>query len=144
MRETSEEGVQLLRALATAVRSEQDFNLLPPTQAVVGALKRADATPADALEVRRGGGYASVLERPGYTHLDLRAALNKIVHADPRRAGYYVAPLDRAHDLLLYGENHGDAWFAAVSLLELIRVIRALPDVQVVDAGQSNSLTGMR
>lgn len=131
MRQTSKEGIQLLRALATAVRSEQDFNLVPPARAVVGALKRAGATPADALEVKRSGGYASALECPGYAPLHLREALNKIVHADPRNADYYVAPLDRAHDLLLYGENRGDKWFAALSLLELIKAIQALPDARV-------------
>jgi len=138
MRQNSKEGIQLLRALATAVRSEQDFNLIPPARAVVGALKRAGATPADAPEVKRGGGYASVLERPAYKPLHLREALNKIVHADPRTAGYYVAPLDSAHDLLLYGENRGDAWFAAVSLLELINAIRVLPDAQIVAGVPTN------
>lgn len=86
MRQTSMKGIQLLRALATAVRSEQDFNLIPRDQTVVGALRRAGATPSDALEVKKGGGYASVLDRPGYDSLDLREALHKIVHADPRKA----------------------------------------------------------
>ena len=138
MRQTSKEGIQLLRALATAVRSEQDFNLIPTARAVVGALKRAGAAPADAIEVKRGGGYASVLERSGYAPLHLREALNKIVHADPRTAGYYVAPVDRAHDLLLYGENRGDTWFAALSLLELIKAIRALPDTRVLPSEQTH------
>jgi hypothetical protein len=138
MRETSEKGIQLLRALAKAIRSEQDFDLIPPAHAVVGALKAAGATASDALEVKRDGGYAAVLGRPGYMPLHLREALNKIVHANPRTAGYFVAPLDRAHDLLLYGDNRGDAWFAALSLLELIKAIRALPDVRIVDGGQIN------
>lgn len=75
------------------------------------------------------------LNRPGYTPLHLREALNKIVHADPRTAGYYVAPLDRAHDLLLYGDNRGNTWFAAVSVLELIKAIRALPDTTSLTVG---------
>jgi hypothetical protein len=132
MRHTSKEGIQLLRALATAVRSEQDFNLIPPARAVVGALKRTGATPEDAHEVKRFRGYAAFLKRPSYVPLHLREALNKIVHADPRNADYYVGPLDHAHDLLLYGENHGDTWFAALSLLELIKAIRSLPDAFIV------------
>lgn len=135
MRRTSKEGIQLLRALSTAIRSEQDFNLIPPGRAVVGALKSAGATPADAREAKGGSGYASVLMRPGYAPLHLREALNKIVHADPRTADFFVGALDHAHDLLLYGEHRGDAWFAAVSLLELIEVIRALPDAKVVASG---------
>jgi len=51
----------------------------------------------------------------------------------PNKGINYVAPLDRAHDLLIYGNDRGDAWFAAVSLLELIKAIRALPDANVVD-----------
>jgi hypothetical protein len=134
MRQTSKEGIQLLRALATAVRSDRDFNLIPPARAVVGALRRAGATPADAIEVKRAGGYASVFARPGYAPLHLREALNKIVHADPRNADYYVAPLDRAHELLLYGQNCGDNRFAALSLFEVIKAIQALPDMRVLQS----------
>jgi hypothetical protein len=137
MLETSKEGVQLLRALALAVRSEQDFNLVPPAQSVVGALKQEHATPADATQAKQGGGYTSVLGLPGYTPLNLREALNKIAHADPRSADYYVAALNCAHDLLLYGSNRGRDWFAAVSLLQLLKAIRALPDAALQESAES-------
>lgn len=128
MVEVSKQAVQLLRALALAVRSEQDFDLVPNAAAVVGALKEEGATPSDAGEVKLQRGYASMLRTDGYTKLDLRQALNKIAHADPRSADYYVGPLDAAHDLLLYGTSRGRTWFAVISLLELVKAIRALPD----------------
>jgi len=132
MEETSKQGVQLLRALALAVRSEQDFDLVPRTAAVVGVLKKEDAMPSDATEVKQRRGYSHMLESNGYVPLTLRQALNKIAHADPQTADYYIAPQDSAHDLLLYGEDRGQTWFAAVSILELVKAIRALPDSTVM------------
>jgi hypothetical protein len=131
MLEVSKQAVQLLRALALAVRSEQDFDLVPNAAAVVGALKEEGATPSDAGEVKRRKGYTSMLGTGGYTNLDLRQALNKIAHADPRSADYYLGPLDTAHDLLLYGTSRGRTWFAVISLLELVNAIRALPDATI-------------
>lgn len=128
MLETSKTGVELLRALALAVRSEQDFDLVPHPQDVVGAFKREGAKPSDAMEVKRGHGYTSVLGLAGFSPLNLRDGLNKIAHADPRSADYYVGSLDHAHDLLLYGSDRGRDWFAALSLLQLVKAIRALPD----------------
>jgi hypothetical protein len=69
-----------------------------------------------------------MLSIEGYSPLDLRQALNKIAHADPQRADYYVGPRDNAHDLLLYGANRGEVWFAAISILMLVKAIHALPD----------------
>jgi len=128
---TSIEGVQILRALALAVRSEQDFDLIPPEQSIVGALKKRNATKSDAETTKRNHGYSAMLKLPDFEPLKLRQALNKIAHADPTTADYYVAPTDQAHDLLLFGENRGDQWFAVLSLLELIRVVRALPDARM-------------
>ncbi len=134
MVETSKDGIQLLRALALAVRSEQDFDLVPDAVAVVGALKGEGATPSDASEVKRRRGFTEMLKISGYVPLNLRQALNKIAHADPQSADYYVGPSDMAHDLLLYGVNRGQTWFAVVSLLELVKAIRSLPDATVAHA----------
>jgi hypothetical protein len=134
MLETSKTGVQLLRSLALAVRSEQDFDLVPHTEAVVGALKCDGATSSHAPEAKQRGGYESLLRLDGYTPLNLRAALNKIAHADPRTADYYVGAMDVAHDLLLFGSDRGRDWFAAVSLLQLVKAIRSLPDVALVES----------
>lgn len=133
MLEASKDGVQLLRALALAVRSEQDFHLVHHAQPIVGALKRRGAEPSDTTDVKQRHGYAQMLALDAYSELRLREALNKIAHADPRTADYYVAPMDRAHDLLLYGTHQGQQWFAAVSLLEIVKAIRALPDADVVN-----------
>lgn len=131
MLENSRIGVELLRALALAVRSEQDFDLAPDAPVVVGALKADCACPSEAIDVKRDRGYESVLARAGYSPLHLREALNKIAHADPRSADYYVSPQDGAHDLLLYGSQRGLDWFAAVSILRIVDAIRSLPDASV-------------
>lgn len=138
MVETSKQGVQLLRALALAVRSEQDFDLVPVAAGVVGALKSKGAMPSDAIQVKQLGGYAHMLGMDGYTPLSLRQALNKIAHANPQLSDYYVAPLDRGHDLLLYGVNQGQSWFAAISMLELVKAIRALPDATIAEPERPN------
>lgn len=132
MRECSIEGVKLLRALALAVRSEQDFDLAPNPMTIVGALKKENALPADAVEVKQRCGYESMLCVNDYVPLKLRQALNKIAHADPETADYYIGPGDRNHDLLLFGEDRRQKWFAVVSILELVRAIRSLPDTNVV------------
>lgn len=134
MSECSTEGVKLLRALALAVRSEQDFDLAPNPMTVVGALKKENALPADAIEVKRRGGYESMLRVNDYGPLTLREALNKIAHADPETADYYIRgyPHTINHDLLLFGEDRGRKWFAVVSIVELIKAIRSLPDTKVV------------
>jgi hypothetical protein len=131
MEETSKQGVQLLRALALAVRSEQDFDLAPTVPVVVGALKKEDGKPSDVYEAKKAGGYEGLLKGNGYIPLNLRQSLNKIAHTDPRTADFYVGPW-MAHDLLLFGENRGKNWFAAISIIELVRAIRSLPDATVV------------
>jgi len=132
MKKCSTDGVKLLRALALAVRSEQDFDLVPNPIAVVGVLKRENALPTDAIEVKRRHGFESMLNVNDYVPLKLRQALNKIAHADPQASDYYIGPLDSSHDLLLYGEDGGQKWFAAISILELVKAIRSLPDANVV------------
>ena len=128
MIETSIQGIQVLRALALAVRSEQDFAFLGDAKVAVGVLKQGDPVPDDAVEAKERGGYAGVLEVSGYIPLNIRQALNKIAHADPQAADYYIGLRDTAHDLLLYGVHRGRSWFAVISLLRLIEAIRALPD----------------
>src|SRR5437870_11765482 len=110
MNECSVEAVKLLRALALAVRSEQDFGLASNPVTIVGALKNNNVSAADALEVRFG--YKCMLGVHGYTPLTLRQALNKIAHADPKTADYSVGPSDIKHELLLFGTERGTKWFA--------------------------------
>jgi hypothetical protein len=131
MVETSRRGIEILRTLALAVRSEMDFDLIPEEDAVVGAIKEQDAEDTAAIQAKQQGGYAGLLAMEGYVPLNLRGALNKIAHADPKGTDYYVGPGDTAHDLLLYGRRGGRRWFAAVSLLRLVKVIRELPDATI-------------
>ncbi len=128
MRETSIKGVQLLRALALAVRSEQDFGLVPNGIDIVGAFKKENAVPADA---KQRLGYKYMLKQNGYGPLSLRQALNKIAHADPQNADFYIAPRDQYHDLLLFGDDRGERWFAAISILQLVKAIHSLPDLKI-------------
>jgi hypothetical protein len=132
MEDTSRKGVQLLRSLALAVRSEQDFNLAPHCASVVGIIKNENVNPRDTYDAKQHGGFSGMLKIDGYAPLNLRQALNKIAHADPQTADYYVQTMDMTHDLLLFGENHGKKWFAVISILELIKAIRALPDATMV------------
>jgi len=73
-----------------------------------------------------------MLQRGGYDPLPLRAGLNKIAHADPNTADYYIGLGDRNHDLLLFGDDRGRNWFVAISLLALVKAIHSLPDAQLV------------
>jgi hypothetical protein len=88
MKASSIQGVQLLRALALAIRSEQDFGVIPHATDVVGAFKKENASPADSIALKQSGGYEKMLQRGGYDPLPLRAGLNKIAHADPNTADY--------------------------------------------------------
>lgn len=65
MEHASAEGVQILRALSLAVRSEQDFRMTGEGSAVVGAIKKTDAAPSEADDVKRRGGYAAMLTVEG-------------------------------------------------------------------------------
>jgi len=56
MKASSIQGVQLLRALALAIRSEQDFGVIPHATDVVGAFKKENASPADSIALKQSGG----------------------------------------------------------------------------------------
>jgi hypothetical protein len=128
MRETSVRGVEILRILALAVRSEQDFGYLDRAVHTVGAVLKE----ADAVQVMNAVGG---LYRPpysalaGYEPLGLRDALNKFAHADPGRAGFHVS--DQTHDLILTGRLGHKDWIAVVSLLDVVSAIRRLPDTRL-------------
>ena len=133
MEEASTRGVQILRALSLAVRSEQDFGLVPTSFDIVGAFKRKNAELKDANEVKHRFGHRNVLKLDGYGPLKLRQALNKIAHADPESAGFFVGPSDRTHELLLFGDERGNHWFAAISIPCIVDAIRSLPDTKITE-----------
>jgi hypothetical protein len=130
MEELSVEGVRLLRSLALAVRSEQDFGLIPQTSDVIGAIKNHGNWPDDVIALKRNGGFSGALQL-GWRPFGLRQALNKIAHASPTRSDYHVGPMRGAHDLILSGEQNGSLWIAVLSILKLIDAIRLLPDANI-------------
>jgi hypothetical protein len=117
-------GVELLRMLALAVRSEQDSGLVPYESLSVGVIK----TPITSSEViafkqsyRPPYGH-----RSGFLGLSLREGLNKIAHTDVNKTAFAVDV--RNHDLLLSGEKGGKMWMAILSVPALCRSVRSLPD----------------
>jgi hypothetical protein len=128
MLESSRRGVEVLRILALAIRSEQDYGLTNRDHlAPVGALRAK--VPRDEVTVAIKRYRPPYSELNGYTPLGLRQALNKIAHADPTRSGFFADA--NTHDLILTGMDRGaDAWIAVVSLIDLIRVIKSLPNAR--------------
>jgi hypothetical protein len=124
LRNSSVRGVEVLRILALSIRGDQDHGLTERGSRPVGAWRR-DATgisvPTFIAEYRPP--YSAVT---AFTPLRLRDALNKIAHADPRRAGFFAN--ETVHDLLLSGSDRATPWLAVVSLPELCDVITSLPD----------------
>jgi len=122
--DTSTRGVEVLRILALSIRSDQDAGLTVEDKSCVGAI----VTAASEAEASR----AMATYQPPYQNvagskpLRLRQALNKIAHADPKRSGFFAD--ERAHDLVLTGQDHGQIWIAVISLIDLCHVVKALPD----------------
>jgi len=127
MLETSQRGVEILRILALSIRSDEDFGLTESGSTPMGAL-RTRATPADVSSAIRDyrPPHANL---SGYTPIRLRQALNKIAHADPTRSGFYAD--NDTHDLILTGLLQGSLWIAVISLIDLCRVIKSIPDVRI-------------
>jgi hypothetical protein len=127
--DTSKKGVEILRILALAVRSEQDFGLLPKGGGIVGAVNE-DAT---AGEVSRAlSTYAPpYAELENSVALDIRGALNKIAHANPSRSGLFAD--SQHHEVVLCGANSKKNWVAVLSIIELCKTIKLLPDQQLVE-----------
>jgi hypothetical protein len=129
MIEASRKGVEILRVLALAIRSEQDFELIPNSRQIVGAIRKSGASQQDIDKIKEGGGWQCVVSDDAFCDLDLRSALNKIAHADPLKSDYFVGPGN--HDLLLFGTHNRATWLAALSIPELINSVRSLPDTSV-------------
>lgn len=127
MRDTSTRGVEVLRILALSIRADQDVGLTETDPTPVGAL-RTNVTEAEALTaVRNYQPPCGQLE--GFAPLKLRQALNKIAHADPARSGFFAD--DNTHDLILTGLDRGSIWIAVISLIDLCRVVKSLPDANI-------------
>jgi len=127
MADCSKRGVEVLRVLALSVRSDENFGLTSSNpKHPVGALK-PKATPTEifcTLQYYRPP-YAALQD---FQPLALREALNKIAHANPNHSSFFANVSN--HDILLTGQNKGNTWIAVISLIDLCRVIKTLPDAQ--------------
>lgn len=124
---TSIKGVEILRILALAIRSEQDYGTVPLESKPVGvALSDLSDDECDAIVEDYEGPHTKL---GSGANLSIRDALNKIAHADGSKGGYF-ANLEE-HDLLLCGTLRKKTWLAVVSIPTLCREIKALPDVPI-------------
>ena len=127
LQESSEKGIEILRVLALSIRSEQDFGSIPSIRTSVGALNRStNATEVSAILNNYRPPYS---EKAGFEPLLLREALNKIAHADPYKAGFFADEV--VHELILSGNHGANTWIAIVSIADLCRTIKSLPDQSV-------------
>jgi hypothetical protein len=130
IQEESIRGIEILKILALSIRPEQDYSLIPKDTTVVGAIKES-ATNDDVNRIIRSyvPPYTALRD---FTTLNIRQALNKIAHADPKRAGLFADA--QQHDLILSGDNgrrDKKIWIAVLSLIDLCKVVMALPDHKI-------------
>jgi len=121
-----------LRVLVLSIRSEQDYNkeFKKATQDIpVGALKRSVSNNdvSDTINSYR----PPYSKKSDFEQLRLREALNKIAHADPSKTRFFAN--DVVHDLILSGkDNMGKTWIAIVSIVDLCRAVKLLPDQNIL------------
>ena len=136
MQQVSIDALELLKSLAANIRTDQDYGLTD-YGGNVGLLKTTNISENEHLKYKqeyRLFKHDDLVKQGHYQNLSLRDGLNKVIHADPSRSDYYVAPRYKGenaeHALLLYSTK-GVEWFAVLSLLRLIEVIKELPDKQL-------------
>jgi hypothetical protein len=127
LQESSERGIEILRVLALSIRSEQDVGGIPLICTTVGALKRS-ANTSEVLATLNS--YRPPYSgRTGFELLALREALNKIAHANPYTTSFFAD--DAVHELILSGNHGSNTWIAIVSIADLCRAVKSLPDQNV-------------
>ncbi|MCM1983637.1 hypothetical protein [Lyngbya confervoides] len=127
LQESSEKGIEILRVLALSIRSEQDFGSIPSIHTTVGALNRS--TNTSEVFATLNNYRPPYSEKDGFEPLLLREALNKIAHVDPYKAGFFADEI--VHELILSGNHRANTWIAIVSIADLCRAIKSLPDQSV-------------
>lgn len=124
LRESSEKGIEILRVLALSIRSEQDFGNVPRSSITVGALN--DAASESEITTILSNYQPPYEKQSDFEPLVLREALNKIAHANPSKAGFFANTA--THDLILSGKKRNRNWIAILSIVDLCRAIKSLPD----------------
>jgi hypothetical protein len=127
LQESSEKGIEILRMLALSIRSEQDFGSIPSIHTTVDALNRSANT--SEVSATLNSYRPPYSEKAGFEPLLLREALNKIAHANPYKAGFFADEV--IHELILSGNHGANTWIAIVSIADLCRAIKSLPDQNV-------------
>ncbi len=121
-------GVAILRALALAIRSEQDYDSRSKASdnLQVGAVDEACVDVQSFIK-----NYRPPFRRltPPFRALGLRDALNRIAHANPDATGYRASA--EIHELILSGERSNSRWLAILSIPDLCAVVRSLPDRRI-------------
>lgn len=131
LNESSTKGIEILQILALSIRSEQDYDqeFKNATHNItVGALK-SEANNNEFFDMVKS-------YRPPYNQvtnfkqLSLREALNKIAHVNQDQTNFFAN--DIIHDLILFGKDFkGKTWIAIISINELCRAVKQLPDQNV-------------
>ena len=112
LRSISINGVEVLRILALAIRSDQDSGLLNRTNDTVGAIKNhLSQEEIDSFSRQYRPPYN---ELTGFSSLKLRDALNKIAHTNGRVTRTAVD--DNNHDLILSEKYQNINWLAIISI----------------------------
>lgn len=120
-------GMEILRILVLAIRSEQDYGTVPLESGSVGALiANLSEEKCSNIVENYAAPYTNL---DASDHLGLRDALNKIAHADGRKGGYFADQAE--HDLLLCGTLKNKTWLAVISIPALCHEIKKLPDVPI-------------
>ena len=123
---TSIRGIEILRTLALSIRTEQDYGEIPKPTEPVGVIN-SKASESDIESALKH--YCPPFNTQiGFTDLTLRDALNKIAHINPGQTSFYAD--ESTHDIILTGLNQKrtHTWIAIISLIELCRVIKSIPD----------------
>jgi hypothetical protein len=125
--QASIKGVEILKIIASSIRSEQDYGIIPSTDTTVGALKIS----VNYQEVQEILSHYKppYNQRPGFQPLILREALNKIIHANPLKSSFFANEM--FHDLILSGKRGSLNWIAIISLIDICRVIKTIPDREI-------------
>jgi hypothetical protein len=132
----SKRGIEVLRILALAIRTDQDWSLLAPDPNQVGAI-RNDIPELEVQNIISDYNYP-FRELQGFQPLNLRGAMNKIAHMHPTLGSFFVS--NEHHDLMLSGSIHNNFWVAVISLLDLCQLIKQLPDSELPEECQGRRM----
>lgn len=124
----------LLRTVARKVRSESYAGHVDDRVGTVGALRTESPEKRPSFEIFLP--YTILLERGVAVPLNLRDALSKIVYIDPASTYYFVGSRhrgERPHELRFTCDLHEQMWYAYISILDLVKTVKNLPDVKMTN-----------